>query len=84
MHQVQLLVSVILITTVPANAKNSMFSFIANILLQRLSMQRILREPFSDYCQWWAPVELIRRTLFIIFIVIDPGNLVSELYMDSS
>jgi len=39
-------------------------------------MQRILQEPFGDHCQWWAPVELVRRTLFIIFIAIDPGNLV--------
>ncbi|XP_065904297.1 uncharacterized protein [Dysidea avara] len=49
--------------------------------LKRLSVQRILREPFSDHCQWWAPVDLIRRTLFIIFIVIDPGNLVPVLLL---
>ena len=40
-------------------------------------MKNILQHPFSMDCQWWAPIELIRRFLIIVFIIIDPGNLVS-------
>ena len=40
-------------------------------------MKRILQDPFRIGYQWWAPIELIRRSLLIVFIVIDPGNLVS-------
>ena len=44
---------------------------------QTVSIKRILQDPFRKVCHWWAPIELIRRFLFIIFITIDPGNLVS-------
>ena len=41
-------------------------------------MQRILQDHYKDHCKWFAPVELVRRLLLPIFIVIDPGNLVSK------
>ena len=40
-------------------------------------MKIILQDPFGMGYQWWAPIELIRRFLLIVFIIIDPGNLVS-------
>ena len=41
-------------------------------------MQRILQNDYADNCKCFAPVELVRRLLLPIFIVIDPGNLVSK------
>ena len=40
-------------------------------------MKKILQGPFRMDYQWWAPIELIRRFLLVVFIIIDPGNLVS-------
>ena len=40
-------------------------------------MTKILQEPFTQDCQWWAPIELIKRLLLIVFIIFDAGNLVS-------
>ena len=43
------------------------------------SVQDVLSKSFSDECYWWAPVELLRRLLVIVSIVVAPGNLVSQL-----
>ena len=40
-------------------------------------MARVLYVPYANQCCWWAPVELIRRGLFIVLLVIVPRNLVS-------
>ena len=47
---------------------------------QTTSINRILQDQFGSNHHWWPPIELIRRFLLIIFIVIDPGNLVSIQY----
>ncbi|XP_065898155.1 uncharacterized protein [Dysidea avara] len=41
------------------------------------SMAKLLKAPYAEDHSWWAPVELLRRILFIIFIfiIILPGNL---------
>ena len=41
-------------------------------------MQRTLQDVYTDDGKWFVPFDLIRRYLLIIFIVIDPGNLVSS------
>lgn len=41
-------------------------------------MARVLYVPYTNQCCWWAPVELIRRGLFIVLLIIVPGNLVSQ------
>ena len=40
------------------------------------SMAQILHKPYTDQYNWWAPVELVRRSVFIIAITAAPGNLV--------
>ncbi|XP_065897652.1 uncharacterized protein [Dysidea avara] len=40
-----------------------------------VSMSRKLVDSFASDCKWWSSVELSRRYLFIIFIMIAPGNL---------
>ena len=42
-------------------------------------MQRALQDPYTDNSKWFASVELVRRLLLAVFIVIDPGNLVRKL-----
>ena len=46
--------------------------------VQRPSIQRTLQDAYKDDSKWFAPVELIRRLLIVIFIVIAPGSLVSN------
>ena len=46
-------------------------------------MQKTLQDPYTANCKWFAPVELVRRLLLPIFIVIDPGNLVRKLSVES-
>ena len=41
-------------------------------------MQRALQDLYADQNKWFALIELVRRLLLPIFIVIDPGNLVSK------
>ena len=41
-------------------------------------MQRALQDLHADQNKWFALIELVRRLLLPIFIVIDPGNLVSK------
>ena len=40
-------------------------------------MSDVLRAPFTDNLYWWAPVDLLRRLLFVILMVAVPGNPVS-------
>ena len=47
-------------------------------LLQAVSIKRTLEYPFKEDYHWWASVELLRQSLSIVFIIIDPGNLVSS------
>ena len=58
--------------------------FVYNIMfLQKywaISMSNILKAPFTDNLYWWAPIDLLRRPLFVMLIVISPGNLVSIYY----
>lgn len=42
-------------------------------------MQRVLQDLHADQYKWFALIELVRRLLLPISIVIDPGNLVSKL-----
>ena len=42
-------------------------------------MQRILLDDYKDHCKWFSPVELVRRLLLLILLMVDPGNLVSKL-----
>ena len=54
--------------------------YIVIISLQRhwvFSMSNILKDPFTNNLYWWAPIDLLRRPLFVILITIFPGNLVS-------
>ena len=39
-------------------------------------MMKILTTPFAVEYNWWAPVDLLQRLLFIIVLVISLGNLV--------
>ncbi|XP_065919889.1 uncharacterized protein [Dysidea avara] len=39
------------------------------------SMAKLLHEPYTNQYKWWAPLELIRRCVFIILITALPGNL---------
>ena len=51
-----------------------------DVVFQRhwaFSMSKILRAPFVDKLYWWTPVDLLRRLLFVILVVIFPGNPVS-------
>ena len=51
-----------------------------DVVFQRhwaFSMSKILRAPFVDKFYWWAPGDLLRRLLFVILVVIFPGNPVS-------
>ena len=41
-------------------------------------MAKLLKAPFAKGHNWWAPIELLQRILFVIFIMILPGNLVSK------
>ena len=55
-------------------------SYMFTYLIQKhwaFSMAKLLKAPYAEDHSWWAPVELLRRILFIIFIIILPGNLVS-------
>ena len=40
-------------------------------------MSHILKAPFISNLYWWAPVDLLRRLLFVVIIVALPGNPVS-------
>ena len=40
-------------------------------------MSDVLRAPFTDNLYWWAPVDLLRRLLFVVLMVAVPGNPVS-------
>jgi len=40
-------------------------------------MAKLLKAPFADGHSLWVGVELLKRILFVIFIIILPGNLVS-------
>ena len=40
-------------------------------------MVKVLTYPYTPDYYWWAPIELLRRMLFIICVAISPGNLVS-------
>ena len=40
-------------------------------------MSDILKAPFVDDFYWWAPVDLLRRLLFVTLTVALPGNPVS-------
>ena len=42
-----------------------------------LPMAEVLKVPFTEGHSLWASVELLQRILFVIFIIILPGNLVS-------
>jgi len=49
-------------------------------LLQKhwaFSMARLLKVPFTEDHRWWATVELLKRIIFVILIIVLPGNLVS-------
>ena len=43
------------------------------------SFEKLLHKPFCDQYKWWAPTELIRRLLVIIFITAFPRNLVCHI-----
>ena len=43
------------------------------------SLEKLLHEPYDNQYKWWAPTELIRRLLVIIFITAFPRNLVCHI-----
>ena len=47
--------------------------------IQRPSTQKTLLDAYKEDCKWFLPIELIRRILLVIFIIIEPRNLVSDI-----
>ena len=48
-----------------------------NSFVQEHGVAKVLTSPYAADYYWWTPVELLRRLLFILCIIILPGNLVS-------
>jgi len=39
--------------------------------------------PYKDGCGWWAPFELLRRYVFLIAVIFNPGCLVGILIVNT-
>ena len=53
--------------------------FHVNSFVQDYGLAKVLTYPYVIDYYWWTPVELLRRLLFILCVIILPGNLVSIL-----
>ena len=40
-------------------------------------LREALMEHYSERCRWWSAVDLARRFLFLLLVVVLPGNQVS-------
>jgi len=50
------------------------FSFLERRQFETISLA--LTHPYKDGCGWWAPLELLRRYVFLIAVIFNPGYLV--------
>ena len=49
-----------------------------SLFAQNHGLVKALAYPYAVDYYLWAPIELLRRSLFIICVVLSPGNLVSS------
>ena len=48
-----------------------------NPFVQEYGLAKVLTHSYATDYYWWTSVELLRRLLFIVCVIILPGNLVS-------